>query len=197
MAPKFWNLPVRRLSAHILIISMLLWCVPVVAQQKISNASAADRLYVAASLDWQTVAVEDASFEPRLATAAVGFWMWEGIGLEAEFGTSYFEDSFSSLKLDVPTQAAMGLRLESPPAQGYSAYIQLGVARTEIKSRYTTTPGSASKTTLSGPRFGIGLMMHFNRWLSVDAGFTRLVYEDEARVNLFRLGLRFSPGRLR
>jgi len=187
---------VSRLFAAIFLLSF-----PLVAQSQTLSGRAVERFYGSAFLGWQTVSVNDSSFDARMANAAFGVWLWEGIGLEAEFGTSFTDDSIADLRLDVPTQLMLNLRLESPPTSGYAAYVQLGAARTEIDSRYTTnttTVGRAGLTSsLTGAHLGIGMLLHINRWLVADAGYSRLIYEDESGVNLFRFGLRFTPGRLR
>ena len=94
----------------------------------------------------------------------------------------------------------LNLRLESPPADGYSAYVQFGAARTEVDSRFTTNTAGAARSnitsSLTGFHFGIGLVLHINGWLAADAGVSRLSYEDDSGVNLFRIGLRFTPARL-
>jgi hypothetical protein len=178
-----------------------LLCIPIVAQSQSPAERAAERFYASAFLGWQTVTINDASFDSRMAQAGLGVWLWEGIGLEGEFGGSFTDDTVSGLKLDVPAQTMVNLRLESPPSDGYSAFVQLGLARTEVDSRYTTNataPGRGTLTSsLSGVHLGIGLVLHLNRWLAADAGYSRLIYEDDSGVNLFRFGVRVTPGRFR
>ncbi len=179
---------------------ILLFCVPMLAQSQTLSGRASERFYGAAFLGWQTVSVNDSSFEARMANATAGVWLWEGIGLEGEVGASFTDDTVSGLRLDVPSQAMLNLRLESPPTDSYSAYVQLGLTRTEIDSRFTTDAAAVGRSSitssLSGVHLGIGMVLHINRWLVADAGYSRLVYEDESGVNLFRFGLRFTPGRL-
>lgn len=184
-----------------LFLAIFLLIFPVLASSQTLSGRSVERFYGSAFLGWQTVSVNNSSFDARMGNAAIGVWLWEGIGLEAEFGASFTDDTISGLRLDVPSQQMLNLRLEGPPTSGYAAFVQLGAARTEIDSRFTTNSAVAGRgglsSSLTGVHLGIGMVLHINRWLVADAGYSRLIYEDESGVNLFRFGLRFSPGRLR
>lgn len=180
---------------------LLVLCVPLVGQAQTLSGKAAERFYGSVFLGWQSTSIDGSSFDTRLANVAGGLWLWEGIGVEAEFGFGYSDDTISGLRLEVPVQTTLNLRLESPPTGGYSAFVQAGFAHTEIDSRFTTNTAAAGRGSLSssltGFHAGVGLALHVNRWLVADAGFSRLLYEDDSGVNLFRLGVRISPGRMR
>lgn len=180
---------------------IFLLCIPILAQSQSPTARAAERFYASAFLGWQTATINDSSFESRMAQASLGVWLWDGIGLEGEWGASLTDDSISGLTLDVPSQVMLNLRLESPPSDGYAAFVQLGMARTEVDSRFSTNSAAAGRgavtSSLSGVHLGIGLVLHINRWLVADTGYSRLIYEDDSGVNLFRFGVRVTPGRFR
>jgi opacity protein-like surface antigen len=173
----------------------------VAGQAQTLSGNAAERFYGSVFLGWQSTSIDGSSFDTRLANVAGGVWLWEGIGVEAEFGFGYSEDSISGLRLEIPAQTMVNLRLESPPTSGYSAFVQAGVAHTEIDSRFATNTTAAGRGSLSssltGYHVGVGLALQVNRWLIADAGYSRLLYEDDSGVNLFRLGVRIFPGRVR
>ena len=175
-------------------------CLPILAQGQNLRVRPLERFYGTVVLGGQTVSVSDSSFEAGIGSLAAGVWLWDGIALEGELGTGFSDDRIFGLRLDVPLQFTLNLRLESPPADGYSAYVQFGVARTEIDSRFTTNTAAEARSTvissLNGGHFGIGMVLHINQWLAADAGVSRLIYEDDSGVNLFRIGLRFTPARL-
>ena len=178
---------------------IFLLCLPILAQGQNLRVRPLERLYGTVVVGGQTVSINDSTFETIIGGVGAGVWLWEGIALEGELATSFSDDRISALRLDVPLQFTLNLRLESPPADGYSAYVQFGVARTEIDSRFTANtlaaPQSTLNSSLNGGHFGIGMVLHINRWLAADAGVSRLIYEDDSGVNLFRIGLRLTPAR--
>lgn len=189
----------RRLFALLSVLHLLY--IPIVAHSQTATDRVLERFYIMGALDFQNVNVNDSSFDQKLAGFAAGVWLWEGISLEGEITSSYADDSISGLNLDVPLQTSISVRFESPPSSGVSAFIQLGLAHTEIESRFATNSldaaGGLITTSLTGPRGSIGLVLPINRWLAAEAGITRLIYEDDADVSLFRLALRFTPWLLR
>jgi len=181
------------------LVTCLLFCLPMAVHSQTRTDRILEQFYVTGLLDFQNVTVENGSFDQTLAGVSVGYWLWDGIGVEGELTGGFSDDSIFGLTLDVPVQASVNVRLESPPSGGLSAFFQFGFAHTEIESRISATAsaGGLVTTSLTGPRAGIGLALKINRWLVAEAGFSGLFYDDDADSTLFRLGLRFSPGRLR
>jgi len=160
------------------------------AQSMLDN----ERFYGSLNLGWQNVSLAEIAYQPGLVSVAAGYWILPGIGFEAEVGRGYSDKTFNNLSLDLTSQASLNLRLESPRAAGYSAYMVFGIGRTAIQSSYDDQSSADLTTSLSGPRFGIGLIVHLSRRVAVDAGYNRYAYDDNAGVNQIRLGVRLTPG---
>ena len=126
---------------------------------------------------------------PLVGSAVIGYWVRKGIGLELEAGVGLTDDSVADLDVDFNSEFAANLRLESPPRSGIAAYALFGYVRTSYD---TSVNGFDSTITLPGGRIAFGLTFLLNSQLHVDAGFSHHDYDDDTRVNSFRIGMRFD-----
>ncbi len=158
------------------------------------SAAQAQSFYFSAFVDRQSLNISSSSFAPIVGSVVLGFWGWEGIGLEAELGGGLADSSVGDLDLEISSMAALNVRLESPPIDRIAAYVQFGVVRSNIDSRFSGPANSSLDTTFSGPRLAIGLTFQLTPAWQFDAGFSRHEYDDDLGINSFRAGLRFSTG---
>ena len=150
------------------------------------------RIYLSGFVDGQTFGgVTDSEFDTGVASAALGYWIRRGIGIEAEIGTGLFDDSVGALDLDVSSQLALNLRLESPPIERLAVYFLFGLVRNDFDLQ---VPGGSSSSSLSGFRAAVGFTGMINKRLDIDVGFTNQDFDDDLRTNSFRVGLRFGLG---
>jgi len=165
--------------------TLLMLPVGVSAQLSQSN------IYLSAFIDRQALGETDSAgeFNPILASAVVGYWVRQGIGLELEAGVGVSDDAVGDLDLDSSSAVALSLRLESQPRGPIAAYALLGYVRSSFD---LSNSGFDTTITLPGGRIGLGLTWLVNTQLRVDAGFAHHDYDGDTRINSFRIGLRYD-----
>ena len=149
-------------------------------------------LYYSGFIDRLSLGTEDltaSEIRPLVASGAIGYWVRKGIGLELEAGFGLTDDSIGDLDIDFNYGFAANLRLESPPISRFAAYALFGYVRTSYDA---TVDQFDSTIDLPGGRAAFGLTYLLNLQLRVDAGFTHHNYEDDTRINSFRIGLRYD-----
>ncbi len=149
-------------------------------------------VYASVFADYQSIGIANAEIQTPVLTGVIGVWGWPGIGIEAELGKGVTEGDINNLALDVHSLTGFNLRLESPPSDGVAAYVLFGLSRTNLDSAFTAGFVGKKKNSLSGGRAAIGLTLRAARGLVVDASFSHHDYDDEIRINSFRLGLRYN-----
>ncbi len=169
-------------------------CMPV------SNAMARDtshpglpNTYISAFLDRHSLGLNDNNVElkPVVASAAVGYWLRNGIGVELEAGFGVADDSVGSLDVDFASKLGVNLRLESPAVSRFAAYALVGYVRTSYDA---TANDVSTSVSLPGGRLVAGMTYILAPKLVLDAAFTHHDYDQEVRINSFRLGVRFDLG---
>lgn len=166
----------------------LMSATPAVAQNP-SYAQMPD-VYFSAFIDRHSLGLIGTTVElhPVVTSAAVGCWLRDGIGVELEAGVGVADDNVGSLDVNFDSKLGIGLRLESPPVESIAAYAYFGYA----KASYEVSGGSSFD--LPGGRMAAGLTFVVTQRITVDAAFNYYDYDDEARTNSFRLGVRFNMG---
>lgn len=150
-------------------------------------------LYLSAFFNRHSLGVVESSeqLKPTVASAAIGYWVREGIGLELEAGFGLTDDSVGNLDVDFQSKLGLNLRLESPHREGFAMYALFGYVRTAYDA---TVGGQQSSISLPGGRVALGLTYLINRQTVLDAAFSHHDYDGETRINSFRLGVRFDLG---
>ncbi len=172
----------------------------VVAFMPISKGMAQDasvlhmpKAYVSAFLDRHSLGLNDNNVElkPVVGSAAVGYWIRDGIGVELEAGFGVSDDSVGRLDVDHVSTLGASLRLESPPISRFAAYALFGYVRTSYDA---DTDDASSSVSLPGGRMVLGVTYMLTPKLVLDTAFTHHDYDKEVRINSFRLGVRFDLG---
>ena len=162
-------------------------------QQSLVFGQDIGNFYATAFVDRVSLGVNDSSTElrPAVLSIAPGFWLREGIGIEFEAGFGFVDDSVGALDLDFDSALSVNLRLESPPSERFAVYVMGGYIRTT----YTANLGGLRESlSLPGGRIGLGFTYHVSpRWV-VDTSFTHHDYDNDTRINSFRLGIRLNAG---
>jgi len=185
---------------RIIILSGLLVLLPAgVSAQSFSLPSfsapsfSTSNIYVAGFLDRFALDVESSSneLEPLVATAAVGYWVLEGVGLELDLGTGVTDDSIGSLDVDLRSKVGLSLRFESPPAERFAVYASFGFVRTSYRAEFG---GVSSTLSLPGGRLALGFTYAIRPQFVFDGAFTHHDLDGDARINSFRVGVRYDFG---
>lgn len=133
--------------------------------------------------------------EPMVVSGVVGAWLRPGIAIEAELGFGVRDDTIGALEVDVASQLAISMRLESPPSSGVAAYFAFGAVQSELDvNDQTATNDSLS---LSGGRILLGLTYQLTPSSVIDLGLQHQNYEGDVHSNAFRIGVRFDVERRR
>lgn len=149
-------------------------------------------IYASLFLDRQSIGISDSRFRMPVVTAAAGWWGWQGIGLELEFGRSLGDDTLNNFDLEVYSYTSLSLRLESPPIDRIAAYAAFGLSRTNIDSGFSGDVVNAKKSSFRGARGVFGLTFKMTRQLVVDTAFTHHEYNEGIGINSFRVGVRYD-----
>ncbi len=149
--------------------------------------------YLSAFIDRQSLGLIGSTVElhPLVASASFGFWVAEGIGLEVEAGVGVEDDTVGNLDLNFESTLGFGVRLESPPIDRVAAYALFSFIETSYEA---TVDGVSTSLKLPGGRMALGLTYRVSPNFFADASFTHHDYDEDARINSFRLGLRFDIG---
>lgn len=150
-------------------------------------------VYLSAFIDRHKLGVIEstAQLKPVIATASVGYWVFDGVGLELEAGFGLANDSVRNLDVDFGSKLGANLRLESPPVEGFAAYALFGYVRTSYD---TNVAGSRSSIALPGGRLAFGMTYAIRPQLLLDAAFSHHDYDSDTRINSFRFGVRYDLG---
>ena len=183
----------RLIKVLAFILATLPVCMTVAAQDRGKRYDdSRSRVYLSGFAERQSFGgVAGTDFDTAVASAALGIWVRNGIGLEAEIGTGVIDDSVGTLDLDVNSQLALNLRLESPPVERVAAYFLFSFIRSDFDLQ---VPDGSTSSSLSGFRAAAGFTLMINRRLDVDVAFTNQDFDDDLRTNSFRFGLRFGLG---
>ena len=177
----------------ITIICGVLYLAPCLASAQDFRRLSTEGLYLSAFLDRQSLdgLGGDPDLHPGVLSGAVGYWVAKGISLELEGGFGIVDDEIGSLDLDTGSTLALNLRLESPPAERYALYTLFGYVRTTFDA---TDNGVESSLSFPGLRFALGITYRLTPLIVLDLAATHQNYEDDARINSFRFGVRFDRG---
>lgn len=161
------------------------------AQQKVYPGLDVRNVYFSAFIDRYSLRLDENPVEITsvVLSGNAGYWIKEGIGLEIETGLGARNDSVGSLDVEFQSLLAANLRLESPPMRNTSLYLKFGVVRTDFE---VSDANINESVTLTGGRAAIGITASIRRGIFVDAAFTHHNYDNDTRINSFRLGLRFD-----
>lgn len=157
------------------------------------NLQPIPNVYLSAFIDRHTLGVIEstAQLKPVIATGSVGYWVFDGVGLELEAGFGLANDSVRNLDVDFGSKLGANLRLESPPVEGFAAYALFGYVRTSYN---TNAGGSKSSIVLPGGRLALGMTYALRSQVVLDAAFSHHDYDSDTRINSFRFGIRYDFG---
>lgn len=148
-------------------------------------------LYASAHLERQSISLSSEKFEPLAASAVLGAWIYEGIGVELEFGTGLQDDDVATLALETGSHVAAGIRFESRPVGGVAAYALFSTSNVSVDSRFTSGNTANDERTFSGVRAVFGLTFMVRPRLVVDTAFFHQAYDNDFDINGFRVGARY------
>jgi len=167
-----------------LIVMVHVVCLPVVASE----------LYVFAGISCVDLEIADVDFNPKLAKAVFGFFVWEGIALElqGDFWTEDDELSDIGLSAEISDFQAGYLRLQSPENGEYSAYVNIGYAEMSILTYPVDQPLSVVEEKLSSPVFILGFQKSLRRYPSFAYSISYEAFYDDDNINMTALTIDYS-----
>ena len=96
------------------------------------SGSTLSRLYADAHWGIQSVRHSDIDFQPLFASGSVGLWLFDNIGIEVfgDVGLGSFDNG--DFSVEVEEAGGVAMRFQSPPRNGFSAYIITGLSLIHI-----------------------------------------------------------------
>ena len=178
-----------RIVSLVVLLLLSPWC--------IAAGSFSVPVYASGFLDRQSIGLSGQKFQPVVASAALGGWLYEGIGVELELGTAIQDDNVAALRLEPESMMSLGLRFESAPINGVAAYALLAVSAVSIDTRFTSGTAAPDDRHFRGFRGVFGLTFPLvPRWV-LDAAFVRQDYDDDFAISGVRLGVRYAINDIR
>lgn len=157
---------------------------------------ASGRLYGELGLGAGAVKVGELDFYPGFASAALGAFVWPGIGVEVFADGGLREGIDDGFQLEVSQGVGAGIRLESPPSDGLAGYVVLGYAEFRVRQDRDNDRGRTADLVedFGGVRVSVGLVQRFERVrsLSLAAEYRKYYVEDGLDLDALVVSLRVS-----
>jgi len=144
------------------------------------------------------VRIADVDFYPGMGRAALGVFLWRGVGFEAEGGFSNREDedADSGIFANTDSYKSLALRLQSPFENEWAAYVTLGYAKFDLET-YQKAPLfiSFQEELKSGyASAGFEKQVHFYPRLSYALSYEHLFDDDLVEIKALSFSYRFAFG---
>lgn len=155
--------------------------------------------YLRVEASMVNVNVANVDFYPKLTKGALGVFLWQGVGLEAqgELMTQEDMDKDSDIYADTAGYESLVLRLQSPFDSGWAAYVTMGYARFDLQT-YQKAPLLVSfEESLKSGIAGIGFekQIGFYPRLSYALSYEHVFDDELVSVRAFNFSYRFAFGK--
>lgn len=139
----------------------------------------------------------DLDFFPLFASITAGAFVLPNIGIEVFGDLALAEEDNAGFDVELTSALGIAARFQSPPWQGLSGYIVLGVVDyTVTQSPQNASIGSGSiEEDFLGVRVSVGVIQQLKRLprLSVSAEWRSYAVDEPIRVDSLVIGLRITP----
>lgn len=157
------------------------------------SAQSETEFYAGIDAQYGIIHIKGENYHPVLGRINGGFWLAQGIGIEAMLGTALSDDASATVSIDVPTVSALSIRMQSPEDWGTKAYALLGYSRYELEGHLGSSdfPGTE---TFAGPGISIGFMRRIAYVDNISGylEFTGYFANEEIDFGALTLGLRYG-----
>lgn len=158
-----------------------------------SQPIAAERFYAEIHAGVDGIQHSDLSFRPIQASASVGLYFWKTIGIDFAFGGPLDVGEDEGFEVQLEDLRTLSLRFDSPPTDGISAFILLGVSQFDVSQRGVTSSGAARtvREDFQGGTLAIGIRQQIGSGPFSVVGSYRFHWVDEPLdVDSWTLGVR-------
>ena len=139
------------------------------------------------------IQIADLAFRPLEAHVSVGGYFLKNIGIDLTVGGALRDDSDDSFDTQLDDVASLSLRFDSPPSNGISAFILIGVSRFSV-SQEGINPFGVSTTvneTFQGATAALGFKRQIADTRFSFVGVYRVHFVDEPiDVDNYSFGVR-------
>lgn len=139
----------------------------------------------------------DLDFFPLFASITAGAFVLPNIGIEVFADLALAEEDNAGFDVELTSALGIAARFQSPPWQGLSGYVVLGVVDyTVTQSPQNASIGSGSiEEDFLGVRVSVGVIQQLKRLpkLSVSAEWRSYAVDEPIRVDSLVIGLRITP----
>ena len=139
----------------------------------------------------------DLDFFPLFASVTAGAFVLPNIGIEVFADLALAEEDNAGFDVELTSALGIAARFQSPPWQGLSGYVVLGVVDyTVTQSPQNASIGGGSiEEDFFGVRVSVGVIQQLKRLpkLSVSAEWRSYAVDEPIRVDSLVIGLRITP----
>ncbi len=156
-------------------------------------ATATERYYGEYVIGTSGIRHTDLQFRTVEGRLTLGGYFAKGLGAEVSFGGPFRVGEDEGFTVQVENLATLSMRFESPPAEGLSAYILLGVSRFAVSQRGVNSLGGARtvRENFQGASFTIGLRQQLtNSRLSLVGGYQLHYVDQPIDIDAWTFGVR-------
>ncbi len=170
---------------------LLIFCLSAPAMSKAALTTAP---YAGAALERQTISIDTNDFDSGLLLLHAGVWIWEGIGLELELGTSIFDDTQNAVSVEHKSLLRYGIRLQTPATPNNTLlYVLLSGASSKLNMQ-TGGDGVPGKSRFSGYHAGVGLATQLSAKVQLDLSYNNYQVDESIDITGIRLNVEYSFG---
>lgn len=154
-----------------------------------------ERLYAEIHGGIGNIGLADLNFRPLEGQVSVGGFFLQGLGIDLNLGTALLDDDDDGFELQIENTVNLSLRFESPPKDGLSAFILVGISRfTAVQDSVNSVGQSRTVSeTFQGGSLALGLLQRIpNTRFSIVGTFRTQLVDEPIDVDTYTLGVRAS-----
>jgi len=159
------------------------------------SGSPMSRVYADVQWGVQAIGHSDLNFYPAYTSGGIGLWLFDNIGIET-FGDLGLEAYQSGpFTVEIEEAGGVGLRFQSPPKRGLSAYLVAGYVDFQLTQVESDSRGTRRVSQgFGGVRFSVGLAQRLRSFDSVllTAEYRNYYSQSEIQVDLLSVGFRVN-----
>lgn len=158
-----------------------------------SQLLATDRWYGEVHVGFSNVEHSSLAFHPPKASVSFGGYFWKTVGIDVNLGGSFTDDDDDGFDLALDNQGTLSLRFDSPPQNGVSAFVLLGVSQFSLSQRGTNSFGGSRtvRETFQTGTLAFGLRQQLGSGPFSLVGSYRLhVIDEPIDIDEYTLGVR-------
>ena len=154
-----------------------------------------ERLYGDIHFAYGGVAYSEIEFNPSFASFSGGAWLFPGIGFEVYSDRNLSSSREGNFELELTSTSGMAMRFQSPPRNGFFAYVLLGLAFTRIEQSESDSRGERTVIqNYEGGRISIGFGQNIRsvHGLVLVGEYRNYFVDEDLNIDAVSFGLRFD-----